>query len=263
MQAEPKPIPFRGGGFTLAPRRYAAVIFFALLIAAWEFVCWRGWVSPIFLPPPHQIANALIELAQSGLLLTHVSVSLSRIISGWIAGTLAGLIAGFAMGIWSLSRGVGLPIVSALFPIPKIALLPLFILWLGTGERSKIFTIALGLFFPTVIAVYSGIDSVPRNLIRMAQSFNLPWLDVLRKIVLPGALPSILSGFRISASIALLLVVAAEMIGAEYGIGAFIILAGNLSRSEQLLAGVVILSVLGLILGTALSRLERFLLRWR
>ena len=93
------------------------------------------------------------------------------------------------MGIWSLPRAVGLPVVAALFPIPKIALLPLFILWLGIGEASKVATIALGVFFPTVIATYSGIDSVPRNLIRMAQSFSLPWPAIVRKIVLPGALP--------------------------------------------------------------------------
>jgi NitT/TauT family transport system permease protein len=124
-------------------------------------------------------------------------------------------------------------------------------------------TIALGVFFPTVIAVYSGIDAVPRNLIRMAQSFDLPPRAVLWKIILPGALPSILAGFRVSASIALILLVAAEMIVAEFGIGAFILATGNLMRTDQLMAGVTLLSVLGLLIGTGLSRLERRLLRWR
>jgi ABC-type nitrate/sulfonate/bicarbonate transport system permease component len=118
-------------------------------------------------------------------------------------------------------------------------------------------------FFPTVIATYTGIDGVPRNLIRMGQSFNLPWLAILRKIVLPGALPGILAGFRITASIALILLVAAEMIATQYGIGAFILTAGNLMQTDQLLAGVVLLSVLGLLIGTGLSRLEKWLLRWR
>ena len=136
-------------------------------------------------------------------------------------------------------------------------------MWLGIGEASKIATIALGVFFPTAIATYAAIDAVPRNLIRMAQSFDLSAGDVLRKIVLPGALPGILAGFRISTSIALILLVSAEMIGAQYGIGAFILQAGNLMLTDQLLAGVLLISILGLVVGTGLTRLEKWLLRWR
>jgi NitT/TauT family transport system permease protein len=118
-------------------------------------------------------------------------------------------------------------------------------------------------FFPTAIAAYSGVDAVPRNLIRMAQSFGLSPRDVIWKVVLPGALPNILAGFRVSASIALILLVAAEMIGAEFGIGAFVLAAGNMMRTDQLMAGVTMLSLLGLVIGAVLSRLERRLLRWR
>jgi NitT/TauT family transport system permease protein len=262
-ESQERPLAFRGGGFVIARRRGAAPVFFALVIALWELAVRQRWISPIFLPAPSAIVLALWELALAGTLWQHIRESLVRIAGGWLVGTLAGLILGFAMGLWSLARAVGIPFVSALFPIPKIALLPLLILWLGIGENSKIATIALGVFFPTVIAVYSGIDNVPRNLIRMAQSFNLPWFAILRKIVLPGALPGILSGFRITASIALLLLVSAEMIGAQYGIGAFILAAGNLMLTDQLLAGVVLLSALGLVIGFVLSRLERWLLRWR
>ncbi len=107
------------------------------------------------------------------------------------------------------------------------------------------------MFFSTAISVYSGVDAVPRNLIRMAQSFNVPFHAIVRRVIWPGALPSILAGFRITASIALLLVVSAEMIGAEYGIGAFVLQAGNLMQTDQLLAGVVILSLFGLAVGQA------------
>jgi NitT/TauT family transport system permease protein len=165
--------------------------------------------------------------------------------------------------LFALARSVGVPVVSALYPIPKIALLPLLILWLGIGEPSKVATIALGVFFPTVIATYSGVDQVPRNLIRMAQSFEVPFAAIVLKVVLPGALPSIIAGFRISTSVALLLVVAAEMIGAQTGIGAFVLAAGNLMQTDQFMAGVATLSVLGLVVGTAITRLERRLLRWR
>ena len=156
-----------------------------------------------------------------------------------------------------------LPLVSALFPIPKIALLPLFIVWFGIGEGSKVATILFGTFFPTVIATYGGVDSVDRGLIRMGQSFGLSAWAIVRKIILPGALPAILSGFRISVSIAIVLLVAAEMIGAEYGIGAYVLMAGALFATDQLIAGVALLSLLGVSLAALIGLLERRLLRWR
>jgi NitT/TauT family transport system permease protein len=256
-------IRFRGGGFVVNTWPGAALLFFIGTIALWELAVRSNWITPLFLPAPSAIGGALYDLAASGMLWTHLSISLVRILGGWSLGTAAGLVVGVAMGVWSLARAVGIPFVSALFPIPKIALLPLLILWLGIGETSKVVTIALGVFFPTVIAVYSGIDGVPRNLIRMAQSFDLPPRAVLWNVVLPGALPNILAGFRITASITLILLVSAEMIGAEYGIGAFILATGNMMRTDQLMAGVTVLSVLGLLLGTLLSRVEKWLLRWR
>jgi len=261
--SERRPVAFRGGGFSPVPVRGAAAVVFFMLLALWEISVRRGWISPIFLPAPSAVVAALGDLWQAGTLWRHISESLVRLAGGWTLGTMAGLAAGLSIGVWSLGRSVGVPFVSALFPIPKISLLPLLILWLGIGEASKIATIGLGVFFPTAIATYAAIDAVPRNLIRMAQSFDLPPADVMRKIVLPGALPGILAGFRISTSIALILLVSAEMIGAEYGIGAFVLQAGNLMLTDQLLAGVLMISVLGLAVGTGLTRLEKRLLRWR
>ncbi|HLI11740.1 MAG TPA: ABC transporter permease [Alphaproteobacteria bacterium] len=254
---------FRGGGFEIAPRPRAALASMAALLLLWEAASRFGLVSDIFLPSPVQVCAAIYELWADGTLWVHISASLVRILGGWALGTAAGLVIGLAMGIFSIARSAGMPIVSALFPIPKIALLPLLILWFGIGEPSKIATIALGVFFPTVITGFSAVDAVPRNLIRMAQSFDLPWRAIVLKVILPGALPGILAGFRITASIALILVVAAEMIATQYGIGAFLLQAGNLMRVDQLLAGVAMLSLLGLLIGLILSRLERWLLRWR
>jgi NitT/TauT family transport system permease protein len=260
---ERRVVPFRGGGFAPERRRYVAIIAFVILIALWETVTRAGVISVIFLPRPSAVLESLIALVVSGELWRHLGVSAFRVAGGWIVGTSVGLAVGFAIGLASIPRSVGIPMVSALFPIPKIALLPLMILWLGIGEASKIATIALGVFFPTVIAVYAGVDAVPRNLVRMAQSFGVPAHDVLRKIVVPGALPGIIAGFRITASIALILLVSAEMIGAEHGIGQFVLQAGNLNNAEDLLAGIVVLSLLGLTIGTTLTHLERHLLRWR
>lgn len=259
----PRAIAFRGGGFALRPRRWASWIAFAAALAAWQGAVSLRFLDPVFLPSPWSIALALRHLIATGELWRHLAASLSRIGGGWALGTAAGIVAGLAMGLFPLSRAVGVPVISALFPVPKIALLPLFILWLGIGEPSKWAIIALGVFFPTAIATYSGIDGVPVSLVRMAQSFGLPFPAIVTKVVLPGALPSILAGFRISAATALLLVVAAEMIGAQEGIGEFVLTAGNLMQTDQLMAGVVVLAVLGLLIGAALSALERWALRWR
>ena len=234
-----------------------------LAIAVWQLAAGAALVNPLFLPPPTAIARAIYQLAISGALWQHLSYSIMRIGVGWMLGTAAGIAVGFAIGLSSLARSVGITFISALFPIPKIALLPLLILWLGIGEEPKIATIALGVFFSTAISVYSGVDNVPRNLIRMAQSFNVPFPIIMRRVIWPGALPSILAGFRITASVALLLVVSAEMIGAEYGIGAFVLQAGNLMQTNQLLAGVVILSLFGLAMGRLINWLETRLLHWR
>ena len=260
---EARLVAFRGGGFAPRPRRVAAWVALVVVLALWQGAVSAGLVSAAFLPSPWSIVVALQALAVSGELWRDVSISLWRIVSGWALGTVAGLALGIAMGVYSRLRAVGLPFVSALFPIPKIALLPLLILWLGIGEPSKIATIALGVFFPTVIAAFSGVDGVPRGLIHMAQSFELPVTAILTKIVVPGALPSIIAGFRVSAATALLLVVAAEMIGAQRGIGAFVNTAGNLMQTDRLMAGVVVLAMLGLMIGWALSLVERRLLRWR
>jgi NitT/TauT family transport system permease protein len=256
-------VPFRGGGFAPRAKRWPALVAFAVLIALWQTAASYKIANPLFLPSPEAIAKSLYALAASGELWLHIVASLKRIALGWVLGTAGGLAVGIAIGLFGLARSVGVPLVSALFPIPKIALLPLFILWFGIGEPSKVATIALGVFFPTAVAAFGAVDNVPKSLIRMAQSFGLPFADIVRKVVLPGALPGILSGFRISASIALILVVAAEMINAQYGIGALVLYSGNLMRTDQLLAGVVVLSVLGLLIAFVLGRLERRLLRWR
>jgi NitT/TauT family transport system permease protein len=263
IDTKPRPVEFRGAGFVPSTGRASGWIALAIVLALWQLAGSTGWVNPLFLPAPSAIVVASYKLALSGALWQHLGWSVMRIGTGWALGTVAGVIVGFAIGLSTLARGVGITFISALFPIPKIALLPLLILWLGIGEEPKIATIALGVFFSTAISVYSGVDAVPRNLIRMAQSFNVPFHAVVRRVIWPGALPSILAGFRITASVALLLVVSAEMIGAQYGIGAFLLQAGNLMQTDQLLAGVVILSLFGLAVGKLINLLEAKLLHWR
>ena len=258
-----RPVAFRGGGFSPKPVGAVGPLVFIAIIAVWEAGCRTGLIPPLVLPAPSEALAALAHLAETGLLWKHLGASLQRLLLGWTLGTLLGIAVGFSIGLFSLARAGLAPVVAAIFPIPKIALLPLFIIWFGIGEGSKVATILFGTFFPTVVASYGGVDNVDRGLIRMGQSFGLSWLSIVRKIILPGALPAMLPGFRISAAIAIVLLVAAEMIGAEFGIGAYIMLAGSLMAMDELLAGVAILSVMGLTANWSIARAERFLLRWR
>ncbi len=258
-----RPVAFRGGGFEVRPLGIIGPLVFIGLIAFWEFGSRTGFISALVLPAPSEVYTAFRELIESGLLWVHLSASLQRLIVGWICGTSLGVITGLAIGLSSVARAGLSPLVSAIFPIPKIALLPLFIIWFGIGEGSKVATILFGTFFPTVIATYGGVDNVDRSLIRMGQSFGLAWPSIVRKIILPGAMPAILSGCRISASIAIILLVAAEMIGAEFGIGAYILLAGSLFATDQLIAGVAVLSTLGLCFAWLIGRAEKYFLKWR
>ncbi|KAE9626422.1 ABC transporter permease [Parasedimentitalea maritima] len=258
-----RPVPFRGGGFAPSARRWVGLVVFVVLITLAEMGTRQGWISPLTLPKPSDVLKTFGELYSTGMLWKHLSVSLSRLIVGAAMGASVGIAVGVMIGLFSYVRAGLVPLVAALFPIPKIALLPLFVIWFGIDEGSKYALIAFGTFTPTVVATYGAVDNVDRGLIRMGQSFNLSWWSIVRKIVLPGAMPGILSGLRISLAIAIILLVAAEMLGAEYGIGAYILEAGSLYDLERLFAGVTILSILGVTLSICIGMIERRLLRWR
>ncbi|MBO0347450.1 ABC transporter permease [Roseibium limicola] len=256
-------VRFRGGGFAPKSRRWVAFVVFAVIIAVAEWGTRTGWISALTLPRPSDVLQTLIDLYASGMLFKHLGLSLTRLVVGAALGASLGIAVGVTIGLFSYVRAGLVPLVAALFPIPKIALLPLFVIWFGIDEASKYALIAFGTFTPTVVATYGAVDNVDRSLIRMGQSFGLSWLSIVRKIVLPGAMPGILSGLRISLAIAIILLVAAEMLGAQYGIGAYILEAGSLYDLERLFAGVLILSLLGVLLSTTIGMIERRLLGWR
>ncbi len=261
--AEKKEIQFRGAGFTYSPVPYIGPIVFIILIAALEWGTRTELISNLTLPRPSGVYEAFVELYETGLLFKHLGPSLARLLVGSLLGISLGVAVGVMIALFNLARAGLLPLVAALFPVPKIALLPLFVIWFGIDEGSKYALIALGTFTPTVIATYAAVDNVDRNLIRMGQSFGLSWFSIVRKIVLPGALPGIISGLRISFAIGLILLVAAEMLGAEYGIGAYVLEAGSLYDLERLFAGVTILSFIGVMINWLSGIIERRVLSWR
>jgi NitT/TauT family transport system permease protein len=233
------------------------------LVVLWELFARVGWVPALFLPSPLAVLRELTAMAASGELAAHLGASLKRLGLGFGVGAAAGIAVGVTVGFFSRAEALGTPLIAATFPIPKIALLPLLILWLGIGEASKVAVIALGVFFPMAINTYTGVRQADPLLVRAAVSFGARRWSVIRKVLLPSALPMVFAGLRLGAGTALLLLVAAEMIAVESGIGFLVLHAGNLMATTKLMGGIVVLSALGLVSNWTLNALERLAIPWR
>lgn len=242
---------------------WVSVLSIICVLIIWELICRSGLVSSLFLPAPSQIISALIQMLTDGEIGVSLAASMYRILVGFVIGSLIGLAVGLVTGTSALADKIGNPIVNALYPIPKIALLPLFILWLGIGELSKVTIIALGVFFPVAMNTYSGVKNVDPLLIKVAVSFNASWWKTMKSVVLPNALPMIFAGLRLAAGTSLLLLVAAEMIAAQVGIGALILHYGDLMITDRLMAGVIVLSLLGLVFNLFLQWVEKKAVPWK
>ena len=242
---------------------WVSIVSILCLLAIWELICQSGVVSSLFLPAPTAIISALLQMIADGEIGVSLAASLYRILAGFFIGSLVGLVVGLVTGTSALMDKIGTPIVNAIYPIPKIALLPLFILWLGIGELSKVTIIALGVFFPVAMNTYSGVKNVDTLLLKVAASFNASWWMTMKSVVLPNALPMIFAGLRLAAGTSLLLLVAAEMIAAQVGIGALILHYGDLMITDRLMAGVIVLSLLGLVFNLILQFLERKAIPWK
>lgn len=243
--------------------RVARALSLVGLVLFWELLARVGWVPRLFLPAPSDVVGEMVEMVASGELFVHLGSSLVRLVAGFAIGALAGISVGVAVGFWSLAEAVGTPVIAATFPIPKIALLPLLILWLGIGEPSKVAVIALGVFFPLAINTFTAVRHADPLLIRAAVSFGAGRWSVIRKVMLPSALPMIFAGLKLGAGTALLLLVAAEMIAVESGVGFLILHAGNLMETTKLMVGIVVLSLLGVLSHWFLNWLERVIIPWR
>jgi len=244
------------------PRGLRMVALLGLLVA-WEALARTGHVPVLFLPSPLGVLAEGWDMLRSGELLGHLAASLHRLVLGFVLGAAAGIVVGVAVGVFAVADAVGTPLLAATFPIPKIALLPLLILWLGLGEPSKVAVIALGVFFPMAINTFVGVRQADPLLLRAAVSFGARRWSIIRKVVLPSALPMIFAGLRLGAGTALLLLVAAEMIAVESGIGFLVLHAGNIMQTTKLMVGIVVLSLLGVLSHWALGRLERIAIPWR
>jgi len=236
---------------------------FVTILLLWEMISRQGWVSPLFLPAPSQILREAWTMLKTGLIFKHVFASLSRILLGFLMACVLGVLVGIVIGFFSIPEAIGNPLIAATFPIPKIAILPLLILWLGIGEPPKVAVIALGVFFPMVINVYTGVKNVDPLLIKAALSLGSNRWRIIWKVILPGILPMIFAGMKLGIGIALLLVVAAEMVAADAGIGFMILTAADLMETKRLMVGLIILSLLGIFFNWLFQKLEHLFIPWK
>lgn len=232
------------------------------LISFWEIACKIGALNTAIMPAPSGIVQSFINMVETGRWQTNLLASLSRIIKGFIVGASCGLVAGFLMGSFKPIERFLTILVGFLRPIPTIAWIPLFILWLGIGDVSKVTIISIGCFWPVLLNTINGIKSVDKKLLDVAVLFEKSWFVQVYKIILPSALPSILTGLRLSVSSALMGVLAAEMLAANSGIGFLITFGRDLAQPGIMLVGVLTIAVLGLGVDFILLRIERHLLRW-
>jgi len=217
----------------------------AVVLGAWETLVRAGEVEALFFPAPTTIVLTLARLAASGQLESDLAATLARLAAGFLLGGGAGLVLGLGMG-WSYRlRVVVDPLVAAAHPIPKIAVLPLVMVIFGIGETSKIVVIAVASFFPMLLNAMAGVRQISPIYFEVAQNYRADPLLVLRRVVLPGALPLVLTGARLALNVALLLTIAVEMVAAREGLGAMIWLAWETLRTEQLYAGLVVAAALG------------------
>jgi taurine transport system permease protein len=238
-----------------------------VLLAIWWAVAAQQWVSPLFLPPPGQVLTKLVSIAgpqgfMDATLWQHLAASLGRILVALLAAVIVGIPVGIAMGLSPTVRGILDPLIELYRPVPPLAYLPLMVIWFGIGETSKILLIYLAIFAPVAMSALAGVKSAQQVRIRAAQSLGASRAQVLWFVILPGALPEILTGLRIGLGVGWSTLVAAELIAATRGLGFMVQSAGEFLATDVVLAGIAVIAVIAFSLELGLRALQRRLTPW-
>jgi sulfonate transport system permease protein len=230
---------------------------------AWEIMVRLGLSSGRLVPPPSKVFVTLRELAESGELLHHIAATLTRVMTGFGFGVIAGTLLGAITGYWELARRLLDPTVQALRAIPSLAWVPLFILWLGIFETSKIALIAIGVFFPVYLGVVGAVLSVDRKIVEVGRAFRLSGPAMIRRILLPAVLPAYVVALRVGLGLGWMFVVAAELIGASEGLCYLLLDGQQLGKPAQILAAIVIFAILGKTTDWLIEVIAAPFLRWQ
>jgi len=238
-----------------------------VLLAIWWVVTRLQLIGPLFLPPPQQVLHQLFTIASAqgfmdATLWQHLAASLTRILIALAAAVLIGVPVGIAMGLNETVRGILDPLIELYRPIPPLAYLPLMVIWFGIGETSKILLIYLAIFAPVALSALAGVKSAQQVRTRAAQSLGASRWQVLWYVILPGALPEILTGLRIGLGVGWSTLVAAELIAATRGLGFMVQSAGEFLATDVVLAGITVIALIAFALELGLRALQRRLTPW-
>lgn len=232
------------------------------ILAVWQVLVQTGNINELFLPSPLSVLQAMWALTITGKLPWAVLVSLNRLVQGFVYGALVGVVLGLLAGAIRWIEDVLDPWVAAVYPIPKSALFPLFLLWFGLGDTSKIATIAVGVLFLVLVNTVTGVKSINPLLIKAAIDLGASRLQVFMKVILPGALPNIFTGLRLGAGMALILVFITEIEATKAGLGFLLWEAFQLLETKNVFAGVVTFGLLGVATTWLLQWIERRACPW-
>lgn len=253
----PRPrLPFRAADVA------RALILPVAILAIWQWLVINEVYSPSQLSAPLDVIAAARELHDIDLLAPNVLASVQRVAFGWTIGSLAAIALGLAIGFSRPVEGLLEPTLQAFRAVPSLAWVPLFILWFGIGEEPKLLLIGLGAFFPVYTNLVSGIRQIDRKLVEVGRAYGLRGWSLTQEILLPAALPSLLTGLRLGLAQAWLFLVAAELIGASRGLGFLLTDSSNTGRADILMMSIVCLALLGKGTDVLIARGERRLLRW-
>ena len=232
------------------------------LAIGWEIVVRMGWAQGRLIPPPSVIYDTFFELAQTGELQRHTIATTLRVLAGFGFGVIAGTILGAIAGYSSLTRRLLDPTLQGLRAIPSLAWVPLFVLWLGIFETSKIILIAVGVFFPVYLGVMGAIRSVDRKLVEVGRIFRLSDIAMVRRILLPAVLPAYVLALRSGLGLGWMFVVAAELLGASEGLGYLLIDGQQLGKPAQIVAAIVAFAIIGKLTDWIIVLISAPFLRW-
>ncbi|MEY8772046.1 taurine ABC transporter permease TauC [Erwinia sp. ACCC 02193] len=237
------------------------------LLGIWWAVTAFGLIAPLFLPAPQQVFHQLLVVAgpqgfMDATLWQHLAASLTRIAIALLAATLIGVPVGILMGLNATARGILDPLIELYRPVPPLAYLPLMVIWFGIGETSKILLIYLAIFAPVVMSTLAGVKSAQQVRLRAAQSLGASRWQTLWFVVLPGALPEVLTGLRIGLGVGWSTLVAAELIAATRGLGFMVQSAGEFLATDVVLAGIAVIALIAFSLELGLRALQRRLTPW-
>ncbi|MEP7207209.1 MAG: ABC transporter permease [Casimicrobiaceae bacterium] len=234
-----------------------------VLLAIWEIAVRIGALDARFFPAPSQIFDTLVTLIKNGSLWTNTWASLQRLFWGALLGGIPALLLGIAMGLYRPLRAIVDPLVSATYPVPKSAIMPLILLIFGLGEASKIVMVAIGVFYPMLINATAGVREINKVYLDVGHNFGASRWQVFRTIALPGALPLVMSGVKLGIGMGLILIAIAEMVGAKSGLGYMIWNAWEVLSVETMYVGLLTIALLGFLFTIVLNEVEHVLIPWR